>query len=117
MDASYLFARNFVSTEYEALPPEVVEATRKEILDLLGVAWWRLSGRCNAVCELVKQWGGKQESSIIGSSCRVPAPNAAQANATMAHALDFDDVHEAAVMHPGIASIPVAIAVGRPRGT
>lgn len=117
MDAAYLFARNFVSTEYEALPPEVVEATRKEILDLLGVA---LGGASRAgatqVCELVKQWGGKQESSIIASSCRVPAPNAAQANATMAHALDFDDVHEAAVMHPGIASIPVAMAVGEAEG-
>jgi 2-methylcitrate dehydratase PrpD len=38
MDASYLFAKNFVNTKYENLPPEVVEATKKEILDLLGVA-------------------------------------------------------------------------------
>jgi len=34
----------------------------------------------------------------------------------MAHTLDFDDVHEAAVMHPGIASIPVAMAVGEAQG-
>ena len=30
------------------------------------------------------------------------APNAAQANATMAHALDFDDVHEAVIEHDGV---------------
>jgi 2-methylcitrate dehydratase PrpD len=117
MDAAYLFARNFVNTRYENLPPEVVEATKKEILDLLGVA---LGGMCQPgathVCALVKEWGGKPESSIIGSKQKVPAPNAAQANATMAHALDFDDVHEAAVMHPGIASIPVVLAVGEAQG-
>lgn len=117
MDASYSFARNFVNTKYENLPPEVVEATKKEILDLLGVA---LGGAnqpgATHVCELVKEWGGKEESSIIGSMQKVPAPNAAQANATMAHTLDFDDVHEAAVMHPGIASIPVVMAVGEARG-
>jgi 2-methylcitrate dehydratase PrpD len=117
MDAAYLFARNFVDTKYEDLPPEVVEATKKEILDLLGVALGGASQPgATHVCALVKEWGGKEESSIIGCKQKVPAPNAAQANATMAHALDFDDVHEAAVMHPGIASIPVAIAVGEAQG-
>jgi 2-methylcitrate dehydratase PrpD len=117
MDASYLFAKNFANTKYEDLSSEVVEATKKEILDLLGVA---LGGAnqpgATHVCELMKEWGGKEESSIIGSKQKVPAPNAAQANATMAHALDFDDVHEAAVMHPGIASIPVVLAVGEAQG-
>jgi len=117
MDAAYLFARNFVDTKYEDLPPEVVEATKKEILDLLGVALGGASQPgATQVCALVKEWGGKEESSIIGCKQKVPAPNAAQANATMAHALDFDDVHEAAVMHPGVASIPVAMAVGEAQG-
>ncbi len=117
MDAAYSFAREFVGTKYEDLPPEVVEATKKEILDLLGVALGGASlPGATHVCDLVKEWGGKEESSIIGSRQKVPAPNAAQANATMAHALDFDDVHEAAVMHPGIAAIPVVMAVGEARG-
>jgi 2-methylcitrate dehydratase PrpD len=117
MDAAYLFARNFIHTKYENLPTDAVEATKKEILDLLGVA---LGGAdqpgATHVCALIKEWGGKEESSIFGSKQKVPSPNAAQANATMAHALDFDDVHEAAVMHPGIASIPVVMAVGEAQG-
>lgn len=117
MDAAYLFAKNFVETTYENLPAEVVEATKKEILDLLGVALGGASQPgATHVCALVKAWGGKPESSLIGSSQKVPAPNAAQANATMAHALDFDDVHEAAVMHPGIAAIPVVMAVAEAQG-
>jgi 2-methylcitrate dehydratase PrpD len=117
MDASYLFAKNFINTKYEDLPPEVVEATKKEILDLLACALGGASQPgATHVCGLVKEWGGREESSIIGGNLKVPAPNAAQANATMAHALDFDDVHEAAVMHPGIISIPVVMAVGEAQG-
>lgn len=117
MDASYVFAANFVKTRYDDLPSDVVDATKKEILDLLGVALGGASQPgATHVRDLVLEWGGKEESSIIGSKRKVPAPNAAQANATMAHALDFDDVHEAAVMHPGIASIPVVLAVGEAQG-
>jgi 2-methylcitrate dehydratase PrpD len=117
MDAAVLFARNFANTKYEDLSSEVVDATKKEILDLLGVALGGiLQPGATHVCKLMQEWGGKEESSIIGSSLKVPAPNAAQANATMAHSLDFDDVHEAAVMHPGIAAIPVALAVAEAEG-
>ena len=117
MDAAYSFAKCFVDTKYENLPAEVVDATKKEILDLLGVALGGVSQPgATHVRALVMDWGGKEESSIIGSTQKVPAPNAAQANATMAHSLDFDDVHEAAVMHPGIASIPVVMAVGEAQG-
>jgi 2-methylcitrate dehydratase PrpD len=117
MDAAYSFAKTFANTKFEHLPPEVVDATKKEVLDLLGVALGGASQPgATQVCALVKEWGGKEESSIIGSRQKVPAPNAAQANATMAHSLDFDDVHEAAVMHPGIASIPVVLAVGEAQG-
>jgi 2-methylcitrate dehydratase PrpD len=117
MDAAVEFARHFANTKYENLSPEVVDATKKEILDLLGVG---LGGAAQPgathVRDLMLDWGGKEESSIFGSRRKVPAPNAAQANATMAHALDFDDVHEAAVMHPGIAAIPVAVAVAEAQG-
>jgi 2-methylcitrate dehydratase PrpD len=34
----------------------------------------------------------------------------------MAHSLDFDDVHEAAIMHPGVVTIPTAFAVGEYAG-
>lgn len=117
MDAAFEFARNFANTKYEDLPSDVVEATKKEIMDLLGVALGGFSQPgATHIRDLMTEWGGREESSIIGSRVKVPAPNAAQANATMAHALDFDDVHEAAVMHPGIAAIPAAIAVGEAVG-
>jgi 2-methylcitrate dehydratase PrpD len=108
-----LFARQFTSLKYESLPDAVVSAAKKQILDFFGVA---LAGAMKAgakeVRELAIDMGGAPQSSIIGAGVKVPAPNAAQANATMTHSLDFDDVHEAAIMHPGVISIPAALAAG-----
>ena len=112
MDATYLFAKNLTNIRYEDLPPEVVEATKKQVLDLLGVAVGGFSKPGpKELREIVRDWGGKEESSIIGCTQKVPAPNAAQVNATMAHALDYDDVHETAIMHSGVAIIPTCMAM------
>ena len=117
MDAMYRFAENFVRIRYEDLPPEVVEGTKKQVLDLFGVA---LAGSgapgVRELMEIVTDWGGKGESSIILCKQKVPAPMAAQVNATMGHALDFDDVHDPAVMHPGVVAIPSCMAVAERRG-
>ena len=92
MDAAYLLAKNLVNVKYEDIPNEVVEHTKKQILDILGVA---LGGSSKAgvkeLAEIVTEWGGKEESTIFCYGKKVPAPNAAQVNATMGHALDYDD--------------------------
>jgi len=117
MDATYQFAENFRSIAYEDLPKEVVDITKKEILDTLGVALAGFSQRGpKELLEMVLAWGGKEESSIIGCPQKVPAPHAAQVNATMVHARDYDDVHETAVMHPGVVTIPSALAIGELKG-
>ena len=51
------------------------------------------------------------QSTVLAYGDKLPAPNAAQVNATMAHCLDFDDVHEDAIMHPGVVAIPTALAM------
>lgn len=118
MDATFLFAKNFVETRYEDLPPGVIEATKRQVLDLLGVAigGFPMVGP-RELRELVLEWGGKEESRIIGITRKVPAPNAAHVNATMVHALDYDDVHEAGVMHPGVIAIPTAVALAERKGS
>jgi 2-methylcitrate dehydratase PrpD len=117
MDATFLFAKNITNTKYEDLSREVVEATKKQVLDLLGVALGGFSRPGpKELREIVRDWGGKEESTIFGCKQKVPAPNAAHVNATMAHALDYDDVHETAIMHPGVAIIPTCMAVAEQKG-
>jgi len=117
MDAIYLFAKNFIDINYEDLPKEAVEVTKKQVLDLFGVALAGFTAPgIQELLGIVKEWGGKKESSIILCKQKVPAPMAAQVNATMAHALDYDDVHDAAVLHPGVAIIPACMAVAETKG-
>lgn len=111
VDAAVLFSKSFLATQFEQLPACVVEATKKEVLDTLGVAVAGIGQAGVAqLQQLITAWGGTPESSVIGSGARLPAPHAAQINASLAHALDYDDVHETAVMHPGVATIPPALA-------
>jgi 2-methylcitrate dehydratase PrpD len=111
-DATQNFVENFQSIRYEDLPPEVVKITKDQVLDFFGVA---LGGSGEAAVpelrDLVLEWGGAPQSTIFRWGDRVPTPNAAQVNATMAHSLDFDDVHEDAIMHPGVVAIPTALAM------
>jgi len=111
-DATQLFVANFRDIGYEDLPPEVVKVTKDQVLDFFGVA---LGGSSEAgvgeMRDLVLEWGGAPQSSTLRWGDKLPAPNAAQVNATMAHSLDFDDVHEDAIMHPGVVAIPTALAI------
>jgi len=112
MDASILLAQNIVRSHYDDIPVEVPEAIKKDILDTLGVAIAGSSapgGR--EIMELILEWGGKEESTVIMLGHRVPSPYAALVNGTMAHALDFDDAHEKYVLHAGVTVIPAAFAV------
>jgi 2-methylcitrate dehydratase PrpD len=118
MDAIYRFSKNFVQTNYEDLPQEIVEVTKKSILDLLGVAVAGFtSPGVRGLLDIAIEWGGKEESSVICSKQKVPAPMAAQVNSTMGHALDYDDVHDRAVMHPGVVVIPTCMAVAERKGS
>lgn len=117
MDASNMFAKNFFETEFDDLSEKAVDETKKQVLDLIGVATAGFGqGGAAETRELAIEWGGAPQSTIIGTKVKVPAPAAAQANATMTHSLDFDDVHEAAIMHPGVVTIPTALAVGEYAG-
>jgi 2-methylcitrate dehydratase PrpD len=109
---------NYVTeTRYGDLSPETVEATKKLILDGLAVA---LGGSSKeGVAELLdclRDSGGKPESTVWVFGDRMPAGAAAQVNAMMMHALDYDDVYDKAVLHCGVVAIPVALAMAERLG-
>ncbi|NOY16429.1 MAG: MmgE/PrpD family protein [Gammaproteobacteria bacterium] len=106
------------SIEFEMLPNDVIEAAKVQILDCLGVG---LAGvKARGIAELVhinSAWGGREESAVIGHNLSLPAPNAAQINATIMHARDFDDGHPAALVHPGAISVATALALAEQAGS
>ena len=117
MDLANDFARHIVSTTYDDLDDRTRTVTKQFILDtfatLLGGS---TAPGCREVVDLVKHWGGRKESSILVYGGKVPAPCAALANGTMAHALDLDDTHDEAVVHANISALPAALAVSEALG-
>lgn len=110
-----ILAKNIVDTKYDNLPKDTVEATKKSILDTLGVMFppTTLVETCSSVFELMIEAGGKQESTLIGFGGKVPCWVAGFVNGSLAHAIDFDDTVglEKPIMHPTGSSFPAALAV------
>ncbi|MBI4330220.1 MAG: MmgE/PrpD family protein [Chloroflexi bacterium] len=112
MDSSFAFARNAVNIRYEDIPADVMEIVKLDVLDTLGcaLAATTLAGSHGAV-ELAKEGGGKKESTIVGFGGKVPSWMAAFANASLAHALEYDECHLTGHIHSGVTNLPAAFAV------
>jgi 2-methylcitrate dehydratase PrpD len=115
---SSLYADFVVSSHYDALEPEVIQQTKKLILDLVGVslAGYKLMEFPRMVVNYMASLEGIPEATIIQTKRKFPAINAALANAACAHALDMDDGHRFAALHPGTVVIPAAIAAAELSG-
>jgi len=116
-DAMETLMRHVSDTSYMDLPRNVVDSTKRVVLDLIGVtAAGSSAPEAQTVLNLARGWGGRGESSILVHGDRVPAPSAGLVNGTMGRARDFDDVHEKAVLHPSVSVIPAALATAELRG-
>jgi 2-methylcitrate dehydratase PrpD len=110
-------ARYVSETTFDRLPREVVDETKKFILDTIGVglAGVREPG-CREVVDLVKTWSSNPAgSTIIFYKDKVSPPEAAFANSVLMHALDFDDTHDSSAMHTHVSSLPAALALAEVR--
>ncbi len=108
------FAKFFYAIRYEDLPAPVVTAAKRFILDLVGVAIGGLEMPFpQMVVDYLGSLGGKEEATLLGhGEKKVPALNAALGNGVCGHALDMDDGFRYGGVHPGVATIPAAIAAG-----
>lgn len=117
-DAIVPLSENIISLRFEDIPGPVVESAKLFILDTFGTA---LAGSSapgvKPVLEILKEIGGKAESTVWTPSggTILPAPTAAFANGVMAHARDFDDTHDAAIVHANTSVLPSAFAMAESR--
>jgi 2-methylcitrate dehydratase PrpD len=112
-DASTTLADHAISLSYEDIPEKVLRVAKKSILDTLGVSIGAstITPGIPELIRLIKDAGGKEESTILGFGGRVPAMMAAFANGAMAHCMDYDDIYDPALLHPSSATIPASMAV------
>ncbi len=99
------------------LPEHVRHAASRHLLDGVGnaVAARRL-GHGGAGWQVADALGGPEEAFALTGQRKLSSPAAAMATAVLVHALDFDDTHAGALVHPTVVSLPAAFSVGQEVG-
>ena len=113
MDATEKLARFVLETPYRSFPADVCHQAKRCFIDLIGVTL----GGCKQplskiLIEMIPEFDGKHQSTVLGWGLKTNVMNAALINGSMAHALDYDDVHLGAHGHPSAPLIPAILALG-----
>ncbi len=104
-------AAHVAGTRFEHLPPEAVAKVKTFLLDTLGVGIAGSSGAgVEDLIRLARAWGPGEESTVWLSGERISAGSAAIVNAYQIHCLEFDCVHEGAVLHPMATILSAVLA-------
>jgi len=115
MGATEKIAKWVVNTSYEDIPPDAIRVANESCFDLLGVI---LAGSAQPVGEIIQKYvvdqGAAGQATVFASGIESSIPNAALANGTMGHALDFDDF--GGFGHPTVAIFPALLALGENSG-
>ena len=106
-----------VGLEFSDLPAEIVADCKLRLLDTLGVALAAVPLPIGvAVRKAGRALGPGSEARMLGEISTTSAANAALVNGTLAHAMDFDDTHNASVMHPSAPTIAASLAAAEAAG-
>lgn len=116
-DFASVLARFACGLTVDKLPASVIDAVKTNVFDTLACAAAGSSAPAvGETLELAREWGGAPQASTLIFGDRLPAHHAAWVNGTMAHARDYDDTHDAAVLHAGVSVIPAALAAAQLKG-
>lgn len=116
-DIAFDLAEYAASLQLSQLPSSAITATKLDLFDTLAttIAGTSAPG-VGELLDLFADWGGKGQATVLVHGRRVLAHDAAWVNATMAHATDFDDTHDVAMLHAGVTVIPAALAAAELAG-
>ena len=110
-DAALAFAAHVAATRFHHLPPPAVERAKIFLLDTLGVAMAGSTAQGAAeVLAAARGWGEGSGATVLGTTARLPAPQAVLVNAFQIHCQEYDCLHEGAVLHALATLLPVLLA-------
>jgi 2-methylcitrate dehydratase PrpD len=116
MDVTAKIARFANELKFDAIPAAAVQTAKTAVRDCLGVALAGSQEEDAKICAAIaRQENAKEETTAIGQGFKTSALNAALANGTAAHAMDFD--HSFTLMgQPTAPIIPAIFALGEALG-
>lgn len=101
------------AVQYDTLPPAAIDMAKACVLDGIAVMLAGATeplGLGRIVTQYVKDAGGHAQASVIAGGFKTSMLNAAYANGTMAHALDFDNTWYP-LNHPTSPTLPAILAI------
>ena len=90
---SYQYARYGLMLKYDLIPQDVIHQAKRCVMDGLACAVGAYEAPGRPICEdVVKELGGKEEATVIGSGLRTTTLNATLVNSFLVRFLDFNDL-------------------------
>jgi aconitate decarboxylase len=101
------------AVQFDTLPPAAIDMAKACVLDGIAVMLAGATeplGLGRIVTQYVKDVGGHPQATVIAGGFKTSMVNAAYANGTMAHALDFDNTWYP-LNHPTSPTLPAILAI------
>lgn len=114
INSSELLSRFIANLKYEQLPESVIDYTKLLIIDFFAASMggYTVNKQFNeAARQVILGMAGRQESRVMFTDEKYPAPNAAFMNAAYNNGADMDDGHRDARGHPGCAVMSSVFAL------
>lgn len=115
-------ARNILETGFDAFDASVVESARNRVIDVVGCAVGGVEGPgCSMLVDLMREWGGRRESTVLGLGGKLPVHHAAMVNSVFARSYDFEPTGalvegKSTPSHISGTTVPAALAVAELKG-
>ena len=109
------YAEWALSLRPDDVPIDVRAAATRHLLDGVGCAIGAVRSAAATYADALAD--GAREATVLGSGSRASVERAALANGILVHALDFDDTHGKALVHPTATVLPSAFAAGERAGS
>lgn len=112
------FAELTANLKFEDLPEEVVRKAKLILRDGIGnqIAASAIGEPAARMVELVREWGGAPQATVIGFGFKAPLPQAAMCNAMMGHGVELDDAHGSGLIKAGSVLVPTINAIAEYKG-
>lgn len=101
-----------VNLTFADLPTEVVHKTKQLIRDGLGnqLGASAMETPAQLVLDLLREWGGREEATVVGYGDQLPIAHAVMVNAMLGHGIELDDAHGNALTKCGSSLVPATLA-------
>ncbi len=113
--------KNVLETPFENFDPDEVDRARAKLIDVVGcIIGGANAPGCSMLIDLMWEWGGKKEGTILVHGFKVPLHNAALVNSVMARSYDFEPTGplvdgKSTPAHLSGTTVPTALTVAEER--